>query len=95
MKQYLEVHYLVKAGLREEFYERILSEGIDDASRNEAGCEKYAYYFSADDPDELLLLEVWADGEAVRLHSQTPHFARLGELKKEYVADTVINRSVR
>ncbi|MBR6044355.1 MAG: antibiotic biosynthesis monooxygenase [Ruminococcus sp.] len=92
MKQYLEVHYITKAGMREQFYERICSDGIADASRAEAGNEKYDYYFSAGDPNELLLLEVWKDEEAVRLHGQTPHFARLGELKKEYVSDTVIYR---
>lgn len=92
MKQFLEVHYIVKDGLREEFYERILGEGIDEASRNEAGNEKYDYYFSADNTNELLLLEVWKDDEAVQLHGQTKHFAVLGELKKEYVTDTQIFR---
>lgn len=92
MKQFLEVHYIVKDGLREEFYERILAEGIDEASKNEAGNEKYDYYFSADNTNELLLLEVWKDDEAVQLHGQTKHFAALGELKKEYVTDTCIFR---
>ena len=92
MKQFLEVHYIVKDGMREEFYEQILSEGIDEASRAEAGNEKYDYYFSAENTNELLLLEVWKDEEAVQLHGQTEHFARLGELKKEFVTDTQIFR---
>ena len=30
--------------------------------------------------------------EAVRLHGETPHFKALGDLKAEYVAETVIRR---
>ena len=92
MKQKLEVHYITKDGMREQFYERVLAEGIAEASRNEAGSEKYDYYFSAENKNELLLLEIWKDEEAVKLHGQTEHFARLGELKKEYVLETQIIR---
>ena len=32
----------------------------------------------------------WADASAFEEHKQQPHFARLGELKAEYVEDTAI-----
>ncbi len=38
--------------------------------------------------DELLLTEVWQDAEAIEFHKNSEHFARLGELKAEYVENT-------
>lgn len=92
MKQILEVHYYVKPGQRQAFYDALLKSGIPAASRAEEGNEQYAYYFSPDNAGELLLLEVWRDAQAVARHGETPHFKALGALKAAYVEDTVIRR---
>ena len=88
----LNVTYKCKKDLRDEYLERIMAEGIDKASREEAGNLKYDYYYSADDDDELFLLEKWKDAEAFEEHKKLPHFARLQELKAEYLENTVIER---
>lgn len=89
----LNVTYQCKPDRREEFLETIMAEGIDAASRAEAGNIKYDYYFPADgNQDELLLVEKWRDADALKEHSVQPHFIRLGELKPEFVLDTVIER---
>ena len=49
----LNVTYKCKEGMREEFLEAILAEGLDEASRAEAGNIKYDFYLAFDDPDEL------------------------------------------
>ncbi|MBR6418715.1 MAG: antibiotic biosynthesis monooxygenase [Oscillospiraceae bacterium] len=92
MKRFVEVHYYVKPGMRQAFYDAVTASGIAAASRAEAGNEKYDYYFSPDNENELLLLEIWRDAEAVRLHGETAHFKALGALKQEYVTETVIRR---
>lgn len=92
VKQFVEVHYYVNDGKRTEFYNEIIKRGIADASRSEEGNEKYDYFFSPDNENELLLLEIWSSPEAVKLHGETSHFRELGDLKKEYVEDTVIRR---
>ena len=69
-----------------------MTEGIDAASRAEAGNIKYDYYTPVDGDDELLLVEKWRDADALKAHSAQPHFARLGEIKAEFVLDTVIER---
>ena len=92
MKRFVEVHYYIKDGKRNEFYKALLQSGIADASRAEDGNEKYEYYYSPDNENELLLLEVWKSAESVELHQQSAHFKQLGELKKEYVTDTVFTR---
>ncbi len=88
----LNVSYKCKEGMREKFLEAIKSEGLDAASRAEAGNIKYDYYFAEADPDELFLFEKWRDVEAVKSHNAEPHFKRLGELKAEFVLETVLER---
>ena len=89
----LNVTYKCKPDLRAEFLEAILAEGIDVASRAEAGNLKYDYYFTFDDrADELLLIEKWRDAAALEAHAETPHYLKLKALKPMYVTDTIVER---
>ena len=88
----LNVTYKCKENMREAFLETISKEGIDVASRAEAGNIKYDYYLPTENDNEVFLLEKWQDAEAVKVHSGQAHFKRLGELKATYVEDTVIER---
>ena len=88
----LNVTYKCRPDLRGEFLEAIMTEGIDAASRAEAGNIKYDYYTPVDNSDELLLVEKWRDADALKEHSAQPHFLRLGALKPAFVLDTVIER---
>ena len=88
----LNVTYKCKPDMREEFLEMIYTEGIDAASRAEEGNIKYDYYTPVDGSDDLLLVEKWRDAEALAAHGKQEHFARLGELKKELVLDTIIEK---
>ncbi len=90
----LNVTYKCKPDMREEFLEMIVTEGIDVASRAEAGNMKYDYYIPYEDGDDLLLVEKWQDAEALEEHKRQAHFARLGELKSEFVDDTIIEKFV-
>ena len=64
----LNVTYKCKPELREEFLEMIVTEGIDVASRAEAGNIKYDYYIPFEGGDDLLLVEKWQDAEAPYRH---------------------------
>ncbi len=88
----LNVTYKCKPEMREEFLEMIMAEGIDAECRREPGNIKYDYYRAADDCDELLLIEKWQDAEALAAHSRQPHFARLGELKADFVTETIVEK---
>lgn len=59
----------------------------DELSQAEEGCIRYEYSFSVAE-DELFLTEVWRDAEAIEVHKNSDHFAKLGELKAEYVENT-------
>lgn len=88
----LNVTYKCRPGMREKFLEAIKAEGLDAASRAEEGNSKYDFYFAADDPDELFLAEHWSDAEAVTKHGTEPHFKRFGELKAEFVEETILEK---
>lgn len=88
----LNVTYKCKPGMREAFLGAIKAEGLDAACRAEAGNRKYDYYMAADNADEMVLLEKWIDADALALHSKEPHFLRIGELKNEFVEETVIEK---
>ena len=88
----LNVTYKCRNEMRDEFLEMIMTEGIDVASRTEAGNIKYDYYLPDNVCDELLLVEKWRDAEALAEHGRQPHYLRLGELKSEYVVETIIEK---
>ncbi len=88
----LIVTYKCKPEKREAFLEMIMTEGIGVASRAESGNIKYDYYIPTEASDELLLIEKWKDSDALAEHRLQLHYARLKELKPEYVDDTMIER---
>ena len=59
------VIFKCRPDLREEFLEAIITEGIDEAARAEAGNLKYAFYISVDNDCDLLLIEKYKDPAAV------------------------------
>ena len=75
-------------GKREEYIERLKTEGIVDAVRKEEGCIRYDYYFSENDPDEILLIEAWKSKKHQEIHIEQPHMLRLRELKPNFVLST-------
>ena len=88
----LNVTYRCKPGKRDEFLDAIKNEGIDAASRAEDGNIKYDYYLPTKGVEEVLLVEKWKDAEAITKHGNMPHFKRLGELKADFVEETIIER---
>ncbi len=79
------VTYKIKPGLREAFYETIVSRKLQEACRQEDGNLAYDYFRSVDDQDVLLLVEKWKDQAALDLHKTLPHFKQLQALKPEFI----------
>jgi len=88
----LNVTYKCKSGMRDAFLAAIQAEGLDEACRNEDGNIKYDYYFPAAGGDEMLLVEKWRDADVLSVHSNMPHFKRIGELKAQFVEETVLEK---
>lgn len=85
------VRYTIKEGLRDAFYQQIVEQGIDAASRSEEGNYKYDYYYPVDSDDDICLLEIWSSAEAQKAHAETPHYQQLSKLKAAYVEQVQLN----
>ena len=70
--------------MRSAFYQALMDLGVAANSRQEAGNLKYDYFFSAEDPDALLLVESWTEPALQQAHCQTEVFAKLQSLKAEF-----------
>ena len=88
----LNVTYHCKPGKRDAFLNAIILEKIDIACGNEEGNLTYGYYLPTDSADEMLLIEKWRNAECLAAHGQQPHYQRLGELKAEFVNETVLEK---
>ena len=84
------VTYHCKRGQREAFYRALCELGMQTSSRAEAGNCGYAYYFAAEAPDDLLLVESWESPEDQQAHFQTEIFPQLQALKARFVESTEI-----
>ena len=78
------VTYHCRPGQREAFYRALCSLGVRDHSRAEEGNRRYDYYFAAEAPDDLLLVETWTMPELQQAHCRTEIFARLQALKAQF-----------
>ena len=90
----LHVTYTVKPGEKENFVAAVAAAGIDTASRAEAGCVQYNYFYAAQAEDRVLLVEVWESVEAQAAHTQTAHFQKLAAIKERYVLQTVVQKYI-
>lgn len=78
--------------MRDAFLEAIDKEGLAAASRGEAGNIRYDYFLPVAGGDDILLLEKWKDEDAFNFHIAQAHFKRLGELKNDFVEETILEK---
>lgn len=88
----MNVAYHLKPGHRDAFYQALGQLGVRALSRTEAGNTAYDYYFSAEDPDVLLLVETWADARCQEAHTKTDTFAALQALKAQHCARVTVDK---
>ena len=86
------VTYHCKKGQREAFYRAVCDLGVRANSRTEEGNRRYDYYFAAEAPDDLLLVETWTEPALQQAHCATEIFARLQALKAEYCESVEIEK---
>lgn len=75
-----------------KFAEEMVSSGIVDAIRAEAGNLRYEYYQSLDDPETILLIDSWDDQEAIDRHHSTPMMETIAALREKYDLHMTVER---
>lgn len=57
-----------------------------EPTRKEAGCVKYDFYFSEENPAKILLHEYWKDEQAHSKHMLMPYIVEWQKQKKDLLA---------
>ena len=80
----INIYYTGKNGSARAFAEEMVAAGIVDAIRAEEGNEKYEYFFPMDDPETVLLIDRWANQQALDIHHKTPMMEHIAQLRKKH-----------
>ena len=80
----VNIYYTGSNGNARKFAEEMTSGGLVEAIRAEEGNEKYAYYFPAEDPETVLLIDRWRDQAALDIHHKTPMMEQIASLREKY-----------
>ena len=80
----INLRYTGSDGNARKFAEEMLSSGTVDAIRAEEGNLRYEYYQSLDDPETILLIDSWANQEAIDKHHATPMMDTIAKLREKY-----------
>lgn len=80
----VNIYYTGTNGNARKFVEEMESSGTADAIRNEAGNLKYEYFFSANDAETVLLIDVWKNQEDIDIHHSSPMMEKIKDLREKY-----------
>ena len=91
-KLLLNVTYTTKPGKRTAFFNALTQLGVVAQSKQEPGNIRYDYYYPVESEDQLLLVEIWEDEEALAFHAQTEHYQQLQSIKGDYLINASIEK---
>ena len=80
----INIYYTGQNGSARRFAEEMVSSGVVARIRAEAGNLRYEYFFPMDDPETVLLIDSWADQQAIDAHHASPMMAELAALRDKY-----------
>ena len=80
----IKIYYTGKNGSARAFAEEMVASGIVEAIRAEDGNEKYEYFFPMDDAETVLLIDRWANQQALDIHHKTEMMTQIAALRKKY-----------
>lgn len=88
----VNLRYTGTDGNAKKFAEEMISSGTVDAIRAEEGNLRYEYYQSLDDPETILLIDSWANQEAIDKHHATPMMDAIAKLREKYDLHMTVER---
>ena len=80
----VNLYYTGTNGAARRFAEEMESSGTADRIRAEAGNEGYAYFLPMQDPETVLLIDVWSDQQALDRHHASPMMETIARLREKY-----------
>lgn len=80
----MNLYYTGVNGNARKFAEEMERSGTADRIRNESGNLRYAYFFPMDDPETVLLIDMWKDQHSIDLHHVSPMMQTIAQLREKY-----------
>ena len=80
----MNLYYTGINGNARKFAEEMISSGTVDAIRARPGSLRYEYFFPMNDPETVLLIDSWADQEAIDAHHASPMMQTIAALRTKY-----------
>ncbi len=80
----MNLYYTGTDGAARKFAEEMESSGTAGAIRQRPGNLAYRYFQPLDDPETVLLIDSWADQEALDAHHASPAMDTIAQLRDKY-----------
>ena len=90
----VNLYYTGTNGAARAFAAEMESSGTADRIRAEEGNERYAYFYPADDPETVLLMDAWTDQAAIDRHHASPMMETIARLREKYDLHMRVERYV-
>ena len=90
----VNLYYKGTNGNAKKFMEEMEKSGTAAAIRAEKGNLRYDYFFPANDPETVLLIDSWENQEAIDTHHASPMMTTLAELREKYDLHMTVERYV-
>ena len=85
------VTFRIKAGSAAALRPHLI-EVAEASVRDETGCLQYQVLHDENDPDTIVLYEVYQDEAAFEAHRQTPHFLKFDEQRQPLIEERSVRR---
>lgn len=80
----VNIYYKGKKGAAAKFAREMLEEGIVAEIRSKEGSLRYDYFLPIEDPETVLLIDQWANQEALDFHHQSSTMQKILDLRQKY-----------
>ena len=80
----INIYYTGKNGSARRFAYEMVSSGLVDKIRAEAGNERYEYFFPMEDEETVLLIDKWKSEEALDFHHKSEMMKQIADLRNKY-----------
>ena len=88
----VNIRYTGANGNALKFAEEMIASGTVNAIRAEEGNLRYEYFQSLDDPETILLIDSWANQEAIDKHHATSMMDTIVRLREKYDLHMTVER---
>ena len=78
------IRYKGKNGAARKFVSEMISSGLVEQIRKEEGNLRYEYFFPETEDESVLLVDSWANQEALDRHHKLPLMERIKVLREKY-----------